>query len=88
MPSYEEIERAYTRSRPPPDPALDGYKRFLTGSTTVIASLIAVVSLCLVFCAAADKIFGFGWGYHRRDLWYALERPHRSTAAPAPGQGS
>jgi hypothetical protein len=72
MPNSDEIERAYTRPRPPPDPGLDGYKKFVTASTTVAALSVFIVGLCIAVCAAADNLLGLGWGYHWRDLWGAL----------------
>jgi hypothetical protein len=72
MPDMDEIERAWRRPKPAPDPGLDGYKRFITRSTTLAFAIILLVCLGIGASAVADLLLRLGWGYSWRDVWAAL----------------
>jgi hypothetical protein len=72
MPDREDIERASRRPRPPADPGLDGYKKFVTRSTTVLAIFVIAGCLCLAAAATADIVLGLGWGFGWKEFWGAL----------------
>jgi hypothetical protein len=72
VPGFDEIDRAYTRPRPPPTPGMDGYKRFVTGWTKWTWIVFTALTSCLAISVAADKGLGLGWGYGWRDFWTAL----------------
>jgi hypothetical protein len=72
VPNFDDIDRAYKRSKPSPRSGLDGYKTFVTRSTALSALFVVAVSICFAMSVAADQILGLYWGYQWRDFWAAL----------------
>lgn len=72
MPNVDEIDRAYTRSRPSPRPDMDGFKKLVTRGTKWSVIGIVGFAICMAIAAASDRIFGLGWGYGWQDVWAAL----------------
>jgi hypothetical protein len=72
MPNFEEIDRAYEGPRRRPVPALDGYKKFVTRSTTVMALLSIILGFGPGAGSAIDRLFGLGWAIQWRDVWIGL----------------
>ena len=51
---------------------MDGYKKFVTMPSAVIAGAFVIISITGALSAAADNVFALGWGLHWRDFWVCL----------------
>lgn len=72
MLDYDEIDRAYTRPRPPSPPGMAAYARFMLGSLKWIMGGFFTMMILFAAATLADLLFGLGWGYHWQDFWAAL----------------
>ena len=71
-PSWEDIERAWVRSRPSAPPWRRKWHRSFGKSLRIFAAVWTLLLLGGETSAILDVAFGFGWGYRPVDALYGL----------------